>query len=86
MSRRSAIHIREATPLDAEVICELHVRSIREVCAKDYPPATIEQKPPFSQSSSRPKTLAESIRGMQHQSIEPSRLTSAVVWQSLISA
>ena len=44
----------------------------------------IWQNPPRSQSSSLPKQLAESTRGMQHQSMEPSRLTSAIEWQSLI--
>ena len=34
----------------------------------------------------RPKTLAASTRGMQHQSMEPLRLTSAIEWQSLMKA
>jgi hypothetical protein len=46
----------------------------------------IEQNPPRSASSSRPNTLAESTRGMQHQSIDPSRETSATEWQSLMKA
>jgi len=46
----------------------------------------MEQWPPFSQSSRRPKQLAESTRGMQHQSIEPLRWTKAIEQQSLISA
>ena len=37
----------------------------------------MEQKPPFSQSSSRPKQLPESRRCRQHQSMEPARETSA---------
>ena len=37
-------------------------------------------------SSSRPNALPESNRGRQHQSIDPSRETSAALWQSPISA
>ena len=34
--------IRRATLDDADAICELHVRSIRELCAVDYTPAQVE--------------------------------------------
>jgi hypothetical protein len=34
----------------------------------------------------RPNALPESNLGRQHQSIEPSRATSAALWQSPISA
>jgi hypothetical protein len=44
------------------------------------------QKPPFSQSSKRAKQLLESMRGMQHQSIEPSREINADEWQSDMKA
>ena len=44
------------------------------------------QKPPRARSSSRPKHEPESTRGMQHQSIEPSRATKATEWQSPIRA
>ena len=45
----------------------------------------MEKQPPFSQSSNRPKQDGESSRGMQHQSIEPRRETSASEWQSPMS-
>jgi hypothetical protein len=48
--------------------------------------ALIEQHPPESQSSSLPKMLPLSNRGMQHQSMDPVRETSAAEWQSPISA
>ena len=38
---------------------------------------TISQYPPFFQSRMRPKQLAESVLGMQHQSIEPNLDTRA---------
>jgi hypothetical protein len=44
------------------------------------------QWPPSRQSSSLPKQLSASMVGMQHQSIEPLRPTSAADSQSLISA
>ena len=34
--------VRRATLDDAEVICDVHIRSIRELCAKDYTPRQIE--------------------------------------------
>jgi GNAT superfamily N-acetyltransferase len=34
--------IRPATPVDGPAIHEAHMRSIREVCAKDYPPEAIQ--------------------------------------------
>ena len=34
--------IRRATVDDAEAICDLHVRSIRGLCAADYTPPQIE--------------------------------------------
>ena len=41
---------------------------------------------PASRSRSRAKTLGPSKRGPGHQSTDPSRVTSAAVWQSLSSA
>jgi hypothetical protein len=41
------------------------------------PVGQIRQYPPRSQSRIRPKTLALSNRGVQHQSIDPDRETSA---------
>ena len=46
----------------------------------------IAKWPPRPRSSSRAKQLSESKRGKQHQSIEPSRETSAAEWQSPINA
>ena len=34
--------VRRATLDDADAICDVHVRSIRELCAKDYTPQQIE--------------------------------------------
>ena len=34
--------IRPATPDDADALCDLHVRSIRVLCAADYTPEQIE--------------------------------------------
>jgi putative acetyltransferase len=34
--------IRPATPDDAEAMCDLHIRSIRVLCATDYTPEQIE--------------------------------------------
>src|SRR4249920_223141 len=45
-------------------------------------PNGAKRKKPASRSSSLPKTLGESKRGMQSQSIAPSGATSAPVWQS----
>jgi putative acetyltransferase len=36
------VRVRPARPADAEAIWRLHVRSIRETCAADYPPEQIE--------------------------------------------
>ena len=38
----SKLSLRPATAADAAAICALHIRSIREVCAKDYSPEQIE--------------------------------------------
>ena len=46
----------------------------------------IRKKPPLPQSRMRAKTGRASKRWKQHQSIEPSRDTSAAVWQSESSA
>ena len=45
-------------------------------------PNGAKRKKPASRSSRLPKTLGESKRGMQSQSIAPSGATSAPVWQS----
>ena len=49
------------------------------------PVGLIEQCPRVAVEQ-RPNALPESKRGRQHQSIEPSRETSAALWQSPISA
>ena len=36
-------HIRMATPADAQAIHDLHTRSVRRLCAADYPPEVIEE-------------------------------------------
>jgi hypothetical protein len=45
----------------------------------------IEQYPARFQSSSRPKQLPTSNLGMQHQSMDARRDTSAAEWQSAMS-
>jgi hypothetical protein len=62
-------------------------RGIREVdllAGEDVHGRATRKCPPRSWSSSAPKTLGESNRGAQNQSMDPSTATSAAVWRSSI--
>ena len=50
--------IRPARPEDAEAICQVHVRSIRVLCAQDYTPDQIE-------AWAGPKRAADYVRGLE---------------------
>jgi putative acetyltransferase len=53
------MHIRPATEADVDCILELHVRSIREICSRDYTPEQIEAWV----GPKRPEHYLDSIRG-----------------------
>ena len=36
------IEVRPAVPDDAPALCDVNIRSIREICAPDYPPERVE--------------------------------------------
>jgi len=60
---------------------------VQPAAVRDPPrrsPATATTQVPASGASSRPNALPLSKRGRQHQSIAPSRETSAALWQSPI--
>lgn len=40
--KRREISVRKAQPEDAEAICDVHIASVRTLCAKDYTPEQIE--------------------------------------------
>jgi hypothetical protein len=93
--RRHMGEMRERLRVVAEQLAAVGVGLLREQPqrARGYelepdPPAPCsdtEQNPPRRRSSSRPKQLPLSNRGRQHQSIDPSRETSAALWQSPIN-
>lgn len=39
---RVAVQVRLATPGDAPTLCDVNIRSIREVCGPDYPPSVMD--------------------------------------------
>jgi hypothetical protein len=63
----------------SNVVSRTFVRSTYAWSVSNVPVGVMANRPPRSGSRRRAKTLGESTYGRQHQSIEPSRFTSAHV-------